>query len=117
MGLCQRDVDVFEEGLGGNALDAGGLDEVVAGASGLFAAESVDKNEWFGELTGAHQKTGAVGDPLVFRIHGAVFHPWQGRFVSGFQVSCSGGTWSLLEANAWLRVERLYAHKKCGSIP
>lgn len=77
--LCQRHVDVFEGGSGGDAFDAAaGLDEVVSGTAGLFAAESVGKNEWFGELTGAHQKTGAVDDPLAFRIHGAFFHPSAG---------------------------------------
>ena len=46
MVLCQRHIDIFEEGLGGDALyAAGGLDEVVAGTAGLFATESVGKNE------------------------------------------------------------------------
>ncbi len=80
MGLCQGHVDIFEEGLGGDAhYAAAGLDEVVAGKARLFAAECVGKNEWFGELTGAHQKTGAVDDPLVFGIHGAIFQPWAGQ--------------------------------------
>ncbi len=76
----QRHVDVFEEGLGGDAhYAAAGLDEIVAGTARLFAAECVGKNEWFGELTGAHQKTGAVDGPLVFRIHVALsFTLWQG---------------------------------------
>ncbi len=124
MGLCQRDVDVFEEGLGSDALyAAGGLDEVVAGASGLFAAESVGKNEWFSELTRAHQKTGAVDGPLVFRIHGAIFHPWQGRFASGVSPFGFGGTWLLLEANAcfeWSDCTRTKSagqyHKNCATV-
>ncbi len=124
MVLRQRHVDIFEEGLGGDALyAAGGLDEVVAGTAGLFTAESVGKNEWFSELTGAHQKTGAVDDPLVFRIHGAIFHPWQGRFASGVSLLGFGGTWLLLEANAcfeWsdcTRTERAgQYHKNCATV-
>src|SRR5208283_3715023 len=89
----QRHVDVFEEGLGGDAhYAAAGLDEVVAGKARLFAAECGGKNEWFGELTGAHQKTGAVDGPLAFRIHGAFFHSWQGRFAAGLSLFGFGGT-------------------------
>ena len=88
MRRCERHVDVFEKGLGGDALYAvAGLDQVVAGAAGLFAAESVGKNEGFGELTSVHQKTGAVDDPFAFGVHGAFFHPLAGlvRFwFSGF---------------------------------
>ena len=74
--LDERDVDVFEEGSGGDAADAFlGLYEVVTGKAGLFAAKNVGEDEWFGELTGAHQKTGAVDGPLAFYIHGAFFHP------------------------------------------
>ena len=63
---CERHVNVFEEGLRGDALDAsGGLDEVVAGLAGLLTTESIGKDKWFGELTGVHQKTGAVDSPLV----------------------------------------------------
>jgi len=35
----------------------------------LFAAETVGKDEWFGELTSAHQKTSAIDGPLAFKIH------------------------------------------------
>ena len=42
-------VDIFEEGLSGDPSYSGrGLDEVIAGLAGLFAAESVGKNEGFG---------------------------------------------------------------------
>ncbi len=45
----ERHVDVFEEGLSGDPFYSGrGLDEVIAGLAGLFAAESVGKNERFG---------------------------------------------------------------------
>ena len=45
----ERHVDVFEEGLIGDPSYSGrGLDEVIAGLAGLFAAESVGKNEGFG---------------------------------------------------------------------
>ena len=70
MGLRQGHVDVFEYGLGGDSPYAvGGLDEVVAGTAGLFAAECVGKDERFGELTGAHQETGTVDSPMAFEIH------------------------------------------------
>jgi hypothetical protein len=46
VGVCEWHVDVFEDGLSGNALYAvRGLDEVVPWTTGLFAAESVGKNE------------------------------------------------------------------------
>lgn len=71
----ERHVDVFEEGLSGDPFYADrGLDEVIAGLAGLFAAESVGKNERFSKLTSAHQKTGAVDGPLAFKIHNAFFH-------------------------------------------
>ncbi len=115
----QRHVDVFEEGLGGDAhYAAAGLDEIVAGTARLFAAECVGKNEWFGELTGAHQKTGAVEDPLAFRIHVALSSTLpQGKFDSGLSLFGFEGKWSLLETECLFRVERLYAHRKSGSIP
>ena len=72
----ERHVDVFEEGLSGDPSYSGrGLDEVIAGLAGLFAAESVGKNEGFGKLTSAHQKTGAVDGPLMFHIHSAFLSP------------------------------------------
>ena len=109
--LCERDVDVFEEGLGGDpAYAVRGLDEVVAGPAGLFAAESVGKDERFGELTSAHQKTGAVDDPLAFDIHSAFFHPT--RYV--FLVVTERG---LRSAECLFQVERMYAQKEGGSIP
>src|ERR1700676_946927 len=78
----ERQVDVFEEGLSGDPSYAGrGLDEVVAGLAGLFAAKSVGKNEWFGKLTSAHQKTGAIDGPLAFHIHSAFFHPTRFAFL------------------------------------
>jgi hypothetical protein len=109
--LCERDVDVFEEGLGGDpAYAVRGLDEVVAGLAGLFAAESVGKDERFGELTSAHQETGAVDDPLAFDIHSAFFYPTRYLFL----VVTERG---LRSAECLFQVERLYAQKEGGSIP
>src|SRR6202521_6466443 len=72
----ERHVDVFEEGLRGDPFYSGrGLDEVIAGLAGLFAAESVGKNEGFDKLTSAHQKTGAVDGPLSFQFHSASLSP------------------------------------------
>ena len=74
----ERHVDVFEEGLRGDPFYSGrGLDEVIAGLAGLFAAESVGKNEGFDKLTSTHQETGAVDGPLMFHIHSAFLssHP------------------------------------------
>jgi len=88
VGVGEWHVDVFEDGLGSDAFyTIRGLDEVVAGAAGLFAAESVGKNEWLTELTSTHQETGAIDGPVAFKIHGAFFHPSAGlgRFwLSGF---------------------------------
>jgi hypothetical protein len=68
----ERYVNVFKDGLGGDAAYAvRGLDQVIAGTAGLFAAEGVGEDEWFGELAGAYEKTGAVYGPLVVWIHGA----------------------------------------------
>jgi hypothetical protein len=53
-----------------------GLDKIVAGLAGLFAAESVGKDEWFGELTSTHQETGAVNGPLTFQIHKCFLSPF-----------------------------------------
>jgi hypothetical protein len=51
----QRHVDVFKDGLGGDASYAvRGLDHIVSGTTGLFSAESVGKDERLGELTSAH---------------------------------------------------------------
>ncbi len=67
MEVRERHVNVFEDGSGGDAFYAvGGLDEVVAGATGLFATERVGKNERLGELTSTHQETGTVYGPLAF---------------------------------------------------
>lgn len=105
----ERHVDVFEEGLSGDPSYAGrGLDEVIAGLAGLFAAESVGKNEGFGKLTSAHQKTGAVDSPLAFDIHSAFFHPT--RLVFG----CNRARLSL--GGCLFQVERLYSQKEGGSI-
>jgi hypothetical protein len=68
--LDERHVNVFKEGLAVDAANAvGGLDEIIAGAAGLFAAERVGKNEALGELTRAHQKPGSIDGPLTFGIH------------------------------------------------
>ncbi len=117
--LDEGHVNVFKDGLGGNAGYAvGGLDDVVAGAAGLFAAESIDKNEWFGELTGAHKETGAVDGPLAFEGHIFLSLPKGGGpvYVSGLEVSDFDRAWSRL-SEYLLQVERLYAEKTSGSIP
>src|SRR5208282_2757376 len=87
--ISDRHVDVFEAGLGGDSFYAvGGFYEVVSGTARLFAAESVGKDQRFGELTSAHQKTGAVDGPLAFTIHSHFFHPSAragvGFWLSGF---------------------------------
>jgi len=100
---CKRQVDVLEEGLSGDTSYAGrGLDEVIAGLAGLFAAESVGKNEGFGKLTSAHQKTSAVDGPLAFKIHNAFFHPTRLVFLVLTDARLSLGGYVS-------QVERLYA--------
>lgn len=65
-------VDIFEDGAASNVAEAvAGLDEVVAGLAGLFAAERVGKDERLSELTGVHEETRAVDGPLTSNIHNA----------------------------------------------
>ena len=119
LGGCERHVDVFEENLPGDTSYAvRGLDDVIAGAAGLFAAESIGKDERFGELTSAHQEAGAVDGPLTFEIHKHFFHPRRDRgFVSGFQVSgfvrarpCSTDT--CFQSGATVRAETEWVNYK-----
>ena len=113
LGGCERHVDVFEKNLAGDPSHAvRGLDEVIAGAAGLFAAESVGKDERFSELTSAHQETGAVDSPLAFEIHKCFLSPlgWAGvRFwLSGFRFrpSTDAARRTLVSSGATVRAER-----------
>ncbi len=113
LGGCERHVDVFEENLPGDPSYAvSGLDEVIAGAAGLFAAESIGKDERFGELTSAHQEAGAVDGPLVFKIHKYFLSPLGstgGRFwLSGFRFrpSTDAARRTLVSSGATVRAER-----------
>ena len=117
LGGCERHVDVFEENLPGDPSYAvRGLDEVIAGAAGLFAAESIGKDERFGELTSAHQEAGAVDSPLTFEIHKHFFHPSAGpgfRFwLSGFVRArpCSADT--CFQSGATVRAETEWVNYK-----
>ena len=106
----ERHVDVFEEGLSGDPFYSGrGLDEVIAGLAGLFAAEGVGKNEGFGKLASTHQKTGAIDGPLAFKIHNAFFHPTRLVFLVLTDARLSLGGYVS-------QVERLYAQTEGGSI-
>jgi hypothetical protein len=79
--LRHRHVDVFEQLTSRDAPYAvGGLHNVVAGLTALFAAECVGKQERFGELTSPHQKTCAIDGPIAFGIHIAFFRCRRGRF-------------------------------------
>ena len=65
-----RHINVFEKLAGMNpAHTFAGLDEVVAGVAGLFAAEGVGKDERFGKLTGVHEETRAVNGPWSLDTH------------------------------------------------
>jgi hypothetical protein len=111
--LCKRHIDVFEEGFGNYRFyAAGGLDEIVAGTAGLFATESVDKNERFGELKSSHQETGAVNGPLAFQIHeGFLSSVIRAAVCFDFDRARPAlGGYSF-------QVVRLYAHNESGSIP
>ena len=102
----ERHVDVFEEGLSGDPFYSGrGLDEVIAGLAGLFAAESVGKNERFGKLTSAHQKTGAVDGPLAFKIHNAFLSPHPVS-VSGFDRCAAVARRMLVSSGATVLAEK-----------
>jgi len=62
----ERYIDVFEEGLAGDAENAGrGFDEVIAGEAGMIAAEGIGEGERFGELASAHEKAGTINFPVV----------------------------------------------------
>ncbi len=66
----QRHIDIFEQGLIGDALyTIRKFDEIIAGLARLFAAEGIGEDNWFGELTSTHQKTGAVDGPLTLSVH------------------------------------------------
>ena len=66
------DVDILEDLAGRDADDAvAGLDEVVALAAAMMAAERVDKAETGIKLFGFDQKASTVGDPFGGRFHGA----------------------------------------------
>jgi hypothetical protein len=113
----ERHVDVFEEGLSGDPSYSGrGLDEVIAGLAGLFAAESVGKNERFGKLTSAHQETGAVDGPLAFHIHSAFFHPTRFVFLvlteRDFRSADACFKWS----DCTRRKEAGQLHKNCATV-
>jgi hypothetical protein len=115
--LCERDVDVFEEGLGGDpAYAVRGLDEVVAGLAGLFAAESVGKDERFGELTSAHQKTGAVDGPLAFDIHSAFFHPTRFVFLVLTERDCRSEDACFKWSDCTRRKGAGQLHKNCATV-
>lgn len=103
----ERHVDVFKEGLGGDSFYAfRSLHEVVAGAAGLLAAESVGEDEWFGELTSAHQKTGAIDGPWALSVHKTFFNPRHAPMlvpgISGFRFLTEHGRRS---ANSLFQVE------------
>ena len=118
MCLCQGGIDVLEEDLGGDPCYAlGGFDEVVAGAAGLFAAESVGKNEGFGELPSAHQEAGAINGPLACKIH-SVFYPRAGpmfRFWFHRARSPPSG-WSLQWSDCTRPNRPGQYHKNCAMV-
>ena len=69
-GGAQRYVNVFEEMARSDTAQAiGGLDQVVAGLSGMFAAEGVGEDERGGEFTGVHEEASAVGGPWCLSVH------------------------------------------------
>src|SRR6266849_861980 len=69
-GCLQWHIDVLEKGARTNtAKPFRRFDEVVAGLSGMFAPESVGKDERFGELTGSHNEARAVNGPGTFHLH------------------------------------------------
>ena len=68
----ERHVDIFKESAAGNAANAvGSFDDIVAGTTGVFAAEGVGEDERLGELTGADEKARAINVPGILIFHGA----------------------------------------------
>ena len=90
-GCLQRHIDVLEEGPRSNATNPfRGLNEVVTGLAGMFAAESVGENEGLGKLAGSNNEARSVNGPCTFNLHKT--SPVGGRAVA----SCAfliGGYW------------------------
>ena len=68
--ILDRYVDVFKEmSRSDPAQPVGRFDEVVAGSTGMLAAEGVGENERFSQLTGVHEKARAVDGPWSSTAH------------------------------------------------
>jgi hypothetical protein len=84
-------VDVFENGLGGDASHAiGGLDEVVAALAGMFPAKRVGEDQGLGKLTGTHQEAGAVDGVWALEIHSSGLRCQSQRFGPSLEYSAPG---------------------------
>src|SRR5882724_2419809 len=69
-GCLQWHIDVLEQSARTNAAEPfRGLDNIIAGVAGMFAAEGVGKNERLGQLTGSNNKARAVNGPRTFHLH------------------------------------------------
>jgi len=69
--ICEQgDVDILEDLTGSDAQNTvGGLDEIVALASGVQAAENIGEGEAGAELPGFDEEAGAVSDPWTCCFH------------------------------------------------
>lgn len=85
----ERYINVFELSLRHDATAAQRcLNEIVARLSGMFTTERVDEGKRLSELTGSHDKTGAVDGPWGFHVHSP--SSLGGGLVLGFPVLVSG---------------------------
>jgi len=63
-------IDIFEKSPAGNTANSvGGFEKVVTGLAAMFAAEGIGEYKWLGELTRAHEKSGAIKIPITFGRH------------------------------------------------
>lgn len=100
------DIDVFKNLAGSDALEAvGGLDEVVAFLSGVFAAQGIGEAKGCIELNGLNKEPGAVRFPIANETAHDTFHSGTGPWVGGLWLSASN---SRLSAGAF-RCHRLAA--------
>jgi len=127
-GRIHGDIDVFKDLARSDALKAvGGLDDVVAFLSGVFAAQWIGEGERGVELNGPDEEAGAVGFPIVNETAHDTFQSgtwpwawglWFSALSAGFSVAKFGGhRLGATRSKSCVKVGRLYAWGRRGSIP
>ena len=63
----ERNINVFKKNAAGDPSNTiRSFEKIISGLAAMFAAEGIGKNEGLGELTRAHEKSGAVNIPITF---------------------------------------------------